>query len=134
MIPPQPCAGRGRFREPGPPPSLRKKAFTSSPFIKSRQLLWFADTLNANTTMPLLFLPPPHLPYTHILLQPYPPFTPSSNTKLHAVAMATAGVHKSELRGTLQPLEIIMRISGGTEGGDVKWRNGGQEGGDPQDG
>lgn len=42
--------------------------------------------------------------------------------------MATAGVHKSELRGTLQPLEIIMRILGGTGGGDVKWRNGGQKG------
>lgn len=43
--------------------------------------------------------------------------------------MATAGVHKSELRGTLQPLEIIMRILGGAGGGDVKWRNRGLEGG-----
>lgn len=55
---------------PTPPPPHTQTSFYLFLLIKTQQLLWFADTLNTNTTMPLLplqdFLP----------LSPLPPPSP----------------------------------------------------------
>lgn len=113
-------------------------SFYLFPFIKTQQLLWFADTLNTNTTMLLLSLPPqaPSPSHAHTHTSYYhpphpntphgPPLFPSSNTKLPMVAMATAGVHKSKRRGTLHSLKLSggfffwFGVGWGTGGED--WR------------
>ncbi len=106
--------------------TTRQTSFYLFPFIKTQQLLWFADTLNTNTTMLLLSLqdPPQHThTQTHSYYHPPHPNTPltsplfpSSNTKLPVVAMATAGVHKSKRRGTLQSLKLSGGFFWGVRG------------------
>lgn len=113
------------------------QAFSSCPFRKTKQLLWFADTLNANTTMPLLSpqdspnnitntmkthaCTPPHTHWFHYH-SPHPKSlslrpVPLLKYKLQLVAMTTTRVHKSNHRGTLHSLKIIGRIFFFWEGG-----------------
>lgn len=84
-----------------------RKSFYLFPLKKKMlRLLQFADTLNTNTTMPLLLCP--HHVDTH------PSFFPTSNTKLPVVAMATAGVHESS--GTLHFFKLSSGLFQGAKG------------------